>query len=123
MKKALLTITLIPTLSLATDNTLNNVLNNNGSVGNVTINQSNVVTNDQVESQAKIEDAILEALRENSNQKGTVAEMANEVNKLSATNSQKNRFCKSKAKVGAEVLGYKVDFAFGMCDKFFTISQ
>ncbi|MEZ8272388.1 hypothetical protein CWN98_04100 [Vibrio splendidus] len=123
MKKALLTITLIPTLSLATDNTLNNVLNNNGSVGNVTINQSSVVTNDQVESQAKIEDAILEALRENSNQKGTVAEMANEVNKLSATNSQKNRFCKSKAKVGAEVLGYKVDFAFGMCDKFFTISQ
>ena len=123
MKKIILTLTLLPALSLAADNTLNNVLNNNGSVGNVTINQSNVVTNEQVESQAKIENAILEALREDNNHKGTVAEMANEVNKLSATSPQKNKFCKQKAEVGAEVLGYKVDFAFGLCDKFFTISQ
>lgn len=123
MNKLLLVLCLMPAVTLATENSLNNVLNNNGNVSNVTINQSNSITNEQVESQAKIDAAILEALQENNAHKATVVEMANEVNQQSASSNQKNQLCKSKAEVGAVILGYKVDFAFGMCDEFFTITN
>ncbi|MCA3987361.1 hypothetical protein [Vibrio vulnificus] len=120
MKKSIILFSLFPFVCFAGENSLNNVLNNNGSVGNVTINQSNSISNSTVESQAKIDEAMLAAYKAKNNQLGIVAEMANEVNKQSATAPQKNKLCKSKAEVGAEILGYKVDFAFGMCDKFFT---
>ncbi|HCE2669740.1 TPA: hypothetical protein NGU48_001723 [Vibrio parahaemolyticus] len=123
MKKSIILITLLPFFSIAGENSLSNVLNNNGSVGNVTINQSNSISNSTVESQAKIDEAILAAFKEKDNPKGIVAEMANEVNKQHASVPQKNKLCKSKAEVGAEILGYKVDFAFGMCDQIFTITD
>ena len=96
MKKSIILLSLLPCVCFAGENSLNNVLNNNGSVGNVTINQSNSISNSTVESQAKIDEAILAAYKEKNNQLGTVAEMANEVNKQSATAPQKNKLCKSK---------------------------
>ena len=46
--------------------------------------------------------------------------MADSINKQSASVAQKNTLCKSKAKVGATLFGYTVDFAFGECDEIFT---
>lgn len=113
--------------TVATENNLANVLNGNGSVGNVTINQSSSITNEQVESQEKIDNALLQAYKqiENGNQNANilsvVADMANNINKEYGTSKQKNGLCKSRAKLGAEVFGYKLDFAFGKCDEFFII--
>ena len=50
-----------------------------------------------------------------------VAGMASDVNAQNGTSKQKNELCKSKAKLGAEVLGYQLDFAFGKCDEFFVV--
>ncbi|MFN3019326.1 hypothetical protein ACK1CN_25650 [Vibrio coralliilyticus] len=104
----------------STENSLNNVLNNNGSVGNVTINQSNVVTNEQIDSQLKIDEAIQNALKSNDVNTISIASIANQVNQKNANLSQKNKICKSQVKVSADIIGYNVDFGFGKCDQFFT---
>jgi len=127
--KKLITVALLSVsfTIVASENNVTNVLNGNGSVGDVTINQSNSITNEQVESQEKIDNALLQAYRlikngnKNANMLSIVSDMANNINKEYGTSKQKNGLCKSRAKIGAEVLGYKLDFAFGKCDEFFII--
>ena len=117
----------LPTLVVATENSMNNVLNGNGSIGSVTINQANSVTNEQVESQHKIDESVLssyQGIKNGDKQAGslsTIARIAGDVNKQNASSNQKNSLCKSKAKLGAEAFGYKLAFAFEKCDEFFKV--
>ena len=65
MNKVFLMLVLMPAISYAGSNSVDNVLNNNsGTVGNVTINQSNSVTEGQIESQEKINAALKAAMDE-----------------------------------------------------------
>lgn len=117
----------VSTASMAEENSLSNILNGNGSVGDVTITQTSSISNDQVVSQKKIDGAQLDAYQrsksgdKSAGQLSFIAGMASDVNKEIGTNNQKNELCKSKAKIGAEVLGYQLDFAFAKCNEFFEI--
>ncbi|MCG6346455.1 hypothetical protein K6U40_13225 [Vibrio fluvialis] len=133
MKKIiLLLLTLTPAIANANNqNSLNNILNNNGSVGNVTINQSNQVTEEQMASEEKI-DAILMMIKNaadsgtstaQNNQLAIIAEQASTINAQNASTGQKNQLCKSKVKVGASFFGYDVDFGLKTCDEIFTVTQ
>ena len=112
----------------AAENNVNNVLNGNGSVGNVTINQTNSMTNEQVEAQKRIDEALFYAYKQQkngtpskeANEKSLVAGMASDINKQLGTMEQKNNLCKSKVKISAEILGYNLDLAFRTCDELFV---
>ena len=120
---------LASSVTIAADNNVSNVLNGNGSVGNVTINQTNSMTNEQVETQERIDKALAYAYRQKkngtpskkANQISGIAGMAHEINKQSASANQKNKLCKSKAKISADVFGYNLDLAFSTCDQLFIV--
>jgi len=120
---------LVSAASIAAENNLSNVLNGNGSVGNVTISQTNSMTNEQVEAQTRIDEALTYAYRQNksgtpskeANEISMVAGMAHEINKQSGSAGQKNKLCKSKANVSADVLGYNLNLAFKTCDELFIV--
>jgi hypothetical protein len=111
------------------ENNISNSFNGNGSIGSVTINQQNYMTNEDVAAQERIDAALAYAYQQKSNgtpskeanEKTLIAGMANEINKTSGTMSQKNKLCKSKADVSANILGYDLDFAFRTCDELFIV--
>jgi len=115
--------------ALGAENNISNSFNGSGSIGSVTINQKNYMTNEDVAAQERIDAALTYAYRQKSNgtpskeasEKALIAGMADEVNKTSGTMSQKNKLCKSKADVGANILGYDLDFAFRTCDELFIV--
>jgi high-affinity K+ transport system ATPase subunit B len=115
--------------ALAAENNINNVLNGNGSVGNVTITQENSMTNEKVAAQERIDSMLKHAYEQRkagtpskeANEKSLIAGAADEINKQPGTMSQKNRLCKSKASVSADVLGYNLDLAFRTCDELFIV--
>ena len=130
-----ISILLYSLTTFGAENTAQDILNDNrGMVGNVTINQSNSISNDQVVSEQKINALIEKALevRKNGGSPNEVKEanqiasffgLADEVNKMQATNQQKNEICKSRAKVSAEIFSYHLGFIFKKCDDVFIMSS
>ncbi|HHM8494152.1 TPA: hypothetical protein ACRNQ3_002981 [Pseudomonas aeruginosa] len=111
------------------ENNISDSFNGNGSIGSVTINQQNYMTNEDVAAQERIDEALAYAYQQKSNgtpskeanEKTLIADMANEINKTSGAMSQKNKLCKSKTDVSANILGYDLDFAFRTCDELFIV--
>ncbi len=115
--------------AISAENNMNNVLNGNGSVGNVTINQTNSMTNEDVSAQERIDEMLNYAYEQRkagtpskeANHKSLIAGAANEINKQPGNMNQKNKLCKSKTKVSADILGYSLDLAFRTCDEMFIV--
>jgi len=111
---------------------MQNMFNNNaGSIGTVNISQSNSMTNEQLASDKKISELNQKAYSLSTNpnstqeqkkeagQLTTIAGIAADINKLSATNDQKNQMCKSKVQFAAQIMGYEVGFMFKKCEEIF----
>lgn len=124
-----LIIGLFPFSVLGAENNISNSFNGSGNIGSVTINQKNYMTNEDVAAQERIDAALTYAYRQKingtpsreANEKVLIAGMADEINKASGDMSQKNKLCKSRADVSANILGYDLDFAFRTCDELFIV--
>jgi len=118
--------------AFSAENSMQNMFNNNaGSIGTVNISQSNSMTNEQLASDKKISELNQKAYSLSTNpnstqeqkkeagQLTTIAGIAADINKLSATNDQKNQMCKSKVQFAAQIMGYEVGFMFKKCEEIF----
>ena len=136
MKKFIIIVSLcFSAPAISAENSVRDILNHNtGTVGDVTINQSNSVSNDQLVSEKKINGLIEKAQKisksggtkdqiNEANQISSFVGIADEINKLNASNQQKNEICKSRAKATAEILGYQLGFIFNKCDEVFILSS
>jgi len=109
----------------------NNITGNTGTIGNITINQSNTNTNDYLKSKKKINEfshkMLLAQERDSTQEQKLEAQqlaaligVAHKINEKNITTTAKNAECKVDVSAVAKYLGLELNFAFKKCDEVFN---